>query len=64
VTFIGSIDGYETRKIGDYDYRFPRVEASVIYLWPRRDRVDVMVVDPYPYPYYYPFRGWRPSGYL
>ncbi len=64
VTFIGSIDGYETRKIGEYDYRFPRVEASVIYLWPRRDRVDVMVVDPYPYPYYYPFRGWRPSGYL
>lgn len=63
VTFVGTINGYETRKIGEYDYRFPRLDASVIYLWPQRDRVDVMV-NPYPYPYQHPFFGWRPSGYL
>jgi outer membrane lipoprotein len=25
VTFTGRIDGYENRRIGEYDYRFPRV---------------------------------------
>lgn len=48
VTFTGRIDGYETRKIGGYDYRFPRVAADVVYLWPVRDRVDV-IERPVPY---------------
>ena len=63
VTFVGTISGYETHKIGEYDYRFPRLEASVVYLWPQRERVDVMI-DAVPYPYWRPFFGWRPSGYL
>ena len=36
VTFTGLIDGYENRRIGQYDYRFPRLAADVIYLWPIR----------------------------
>ena len=40
VTFTGRVAGYENRRIGDYDYRFPRVEADVIYLWPLREHVD------------------------
>lgn len=48
VTFAGRIGGYETRKIGGYDYRFPRVDANVVYLWSVRDRVDV-VERPVPY---------------
>jgi outer membrane lipoprotein len=48
VTFAGRIDGYEVRKIGGYDYRFPRLAADVVYLWPVRDRVDV-VERPWPY---------------
>ena len=63
VTFVGTISGYETHKIGEYDYRFPRLEASVVYLWPQRERVDVMI-DAVPSPYWRPFFGWRPSGYL
>jgi outer membrane lipoprotein len=55
VTFTGRIEGYETRKIGGYDYRFPRVAADVVYLWPIRERVDV-VPDPYPY------WGWGSRG--
>ncbi len=51
VTFTGRIGGYETRKIGGYDYRFPVLEADVVYLWPVRERVDV-VHRPYPYPYW------------
>ncbi|MBF6023601.1 Slp family lipoprotein [Lysobacter niastensis] len=54
VTFIGRIDGYENRRIGQYDYRFPRVEADVVYLWPQREMVDVI----YPYPAPWPWWGW------
>ncbi|MDQ2703411.1 MAG: Slp family lipoprotein [Pseudomonadota bacterium] len=56
VTFTGRIDGYESRKIGEYDYRFPRVDASVVYLWPVRERVDV-IAHPM-YPYYTPWWYW------
>ncbi len=42
VTFTGHIDGYETRKVGEYDYRLPRLAADVVYLWPVRERVEVI----------------------
>jgi outer membrane lipoprotein len=50
VTFTGRIEGYDTRKIGGHDYRFPRVAADVVYLWPVRDRVDVLTrAAPWPW---------------
>ncbi|QAU23896.1 Slp family lipoprotein [Dyella sp. M7H15-1] len=49
ITITGAIQGTMTRKVGDYDYAYPRVEAEVIYLWPKRP----VVVN---YPYYGP--GW------
>ena len=57
VTFAGRIDGYETRKIGGYDYRLPRVAADVVYLWPVRERVDV-VQRPGPYWWGTPRAWW------
>jgi outer membrane lipoprotein len=51
VTFTGRVEGYETRKIGEYDYRFPKVDASVVYLWPERQRVERD-------PMLYPSMGW------
>lgn len=51
VTFTGRIDGYETRRIGQYDYRLPRVAADVVYLWPVRERVDVLT-RPAPWPWW------------
>jgi len=53
VTFTGSISGYETRRIGEYDYRFPRIAADVVYLWPKRDTVNV-ITRPEPWPWW----GW------
>ncbi|WP_133498323.1 Slp family lipoprotein [Cognatilysobacter terrigena] len=53
VTFTGHVDGFENRRIGQYDYRVPRVAADVVYLWPVRDRVDV-VERPAPWPWW----GW------
>lgn len=53
VTFTGRVAGHETRRIGGYDYRFPRVEADVVYLWPVREQVDV-ITRPAPWPWW----GW------
>lgn len=53
VTFTGRIEGYENKRIGEYDYRFPRVAADVVYLWPVRERVDV-ITRPAPWPWW----GW------
>jgi outer membrane lipoprotein len=53
VTFTGRIDGYENRQIGGYDYRFPRLAADVVYLWPIRERVNV-ISRPAPWPWW----GW------
>ena len=57
VTFTGRLAGYETRKIGGYDYRFPRLAADVVYLWPVRERVDV-VERPGPYWWGSPWGWW------
>jgi outer membrane lipoprotein len=50
VTFTGRIEGYEKRKVEGYVYDFPRVSADVVYLWPKRERVDV-VTRPSPWPW-------------
>ncbi len=50
VTFTGRIEGHEERKVEQYVYRFPRLAADVVYLWPERERVDVMV-RPAPWPW-------------
>ena len=54
VTFVGRIDGFETRTIGEYDYRQPRMAADVIYLWPEAREVDAR----YPVPRPWPWWGW------
>ena len=49
VTFTGHIDGYEVRQVGGYDYRFPRVAADVVYLWPVREYATVTRPAPWPW---------------
>ena len=43
VTITGRLDGHEDRKVGEYDYRYPRLAADVVFLWPERREVDVIV---------------------
>ncbi len=52
VTISGRIEGFETRKVGEYDYQYPRVAADVVYLWPERD--DVRIIHDRPFF----FGGW------
>lgn len=53
VTVTGAITSYDTRRIGEYDYRYPRVAADVIYLWPERREEDLRYVSPF-WPVYRP----------
>lgn len=64
VTVTGTLDGSEERKVGEYDYRYPRVDADVIYLWEKRV-ARAYYSDPYPgfgFGYGYGF-GWDPFWY-
>jgi outer membrane lipoprotein len=58
VTVTGRIVGYENRKVGEYDYRQPKVAADVIYLWPERREVDVYYAPPFASPFE-PWPWWR-----
>lgn len=49
VTFTGRLAGHESRSIGGYSYRFPLVDADVVYLWPRRDRTVITRPAPWPW---------------
>lgn len=62
ITVTGTVQGSMTRKVGDYDYSYPRVEANVVYLWPKR---PLVVNYPYGPGWYDPFWGpyWGPGPY-
>lgn len=36
LTITGTLASYEVRRISGHDYRFPLLEADVVYLWPER----------------------------
>jgi outer membrane lipoprotein len=60
ITVTGRIAGRETRRIGEYDYPLPRIEADVVYLWPQRplfdDRYSLHRRGPFFHPGWY--GGW------
>ncbi len=64
LTVTGHVVGYETRRVGEYDYRQPRVAADVIYLWPKVQHArvaygyDPFFPPPYPWPGPWWWRGW------
>lgn len=60
VTVVGTLAAPVVKKIDDYDYRYPVVQATAVHLWPK----EVYYYPP-PYPYYYPYYYdpfWRPWG--
>lgn len=52
LTVTGTLRGTVSQKVGEYDYAYPRVEANVVYLWPKR-----VPVTRYAPGYYDPFWG-------
>ena len=58
ITVTGKLSGSEIRKVGEFDYSYPRVQVEQHYLWP-----VVIEPDPYDYPpywYYNPYYPWHP----
>ena len=47
VTIAGTVTSFETRRIDQYDYRYPRVAADVVYLWPERRDRNYVIERPY-----------------
>lgn len=41
VSILGTSDGYELGKVGDYEYRFPVMKASGYHLWQIKEKVIV-----------------------
>lgn len=54
LTVTGTLAGTIQHKIGQYDYTYPKVAASNVYLWPKR---PVYVAPPYN-----PWGPWGPMG--
>jgi Starvation-inducible outer membrane lipoprotein len=52
LTVTGNLQGTMTQKVGEFDYAYPRIEADVVYLWPKRP-----IAVRYPPGYYDPFWG-------
>lgn len=52
LTVTGTLNGTMTQKVGDFDYAYPRIDADVVYLWPKRP-----ITVRYPPGYYDPFWG-------
>jgi outer membrane lipoprotein len=38
VTVVGALHGTTKGTVGQYEYTFPRVDATEVYLWPERSR--------------------------
>jgi len=55
VTAVGEVSAFESGKVGEYDYRYPVLEADSIYLWP--ETADLTRGGYYPY---HGFYGYRP----
>lgn len=63
MTVVGTVQPSVVRNIGEYPYRFPRVKASQVYLWPKREPERwAPGYDPFwGYPWGpWPYRPWYP----
>ncbi len=60
ITVVGTVAGTEVRKVGEFDYTYPRLTADAVYLWPDRNReLERLRATPYLWGPY----GYWPYGY-
>jgi len=63
VTVIGIVEGETTGLIGDFEYRYPRLQAEAIYLWPKPEPLAPAYYSPWVSPLWYPMWGPPPRYY-
>ncbi len=61
VTIVGTLQEPEMRKIGEHEYRYPKIAAEKVYLWPQREPARSYYY-PWPDPFWYPAWGPWPYG--
>lgn len=59
VTVTGLIDGSETRQLGEYSYRMPRVAIDELMLWPEPAEIESIYLRHDPFFWNHP---WWPSS--
>lgn len=62
VTVVGRLTGNQQGKVGEFEYTYPHVAATAIYLWPDRPTV-IDMRSPYgpwysPDPFWWGYPGW------
>jgi outer membrane lipoprotein len=63
VTVVGTLGEPTEGKVGEYDYRFPQVDAQVVYLWPQPLPPDRIGYYGYPGYYGYGYPGYYGVGF-
>ncbi len=59
LTLTGTISRIDLRKVGEFDYRYPVVEAEFVSMWPERQDVIYYEYDMFYSPYYWPYPYYR-----
>lgn len=57
ITFVGTVEGIKSETVGKYRYPYPLLDATIVYLWPKRvprPAVETM----YSYPIWGPWGWW------
>jgi outer membrane lipoprotein len=49
VTFVGELQAPSLGKVGEYEYLFPHLAASSVYLWPKQPAFAPYYYDPFWY---------------
>jgi outer membrane lipoprotein len=62
VTFVGTVAPSVVRRIGDLDYRYPRLQVETVHLWPKRPEREVVYYDPWFRPWSGAYLGIWPYG--
>ena len=72
VTMTGWVDEFETRLIGEFEYKYPVLDASALFIWPVATAPNYVVYYGWPAAlgwygynrYYPPYPGWggQPPG--
>jgi outer membrane lipoprotein len=61
VTVVGTVQSPTEGTIGEYAYRYARLAAERVYLWPERETQRVVYYGPWVEPLWYPY--WGPWPY-
>jgi outer membrane lipoprotein len=57
VTVVGRLTEFQIDTVGEYSYRFPRLQTETVHLWPERPEFDRRFHDPF-----WRYHGWPYGG--